>query len=685
MLQPGDNLGRYVLLEHLATGGMGEVYIAAQKGPMGIGPKVALKVLRSELASDPEFVEMLVDEANISMFLNHQNVVSVLDLAETSGTFFLAMEFVQGVNVQHLVDRMVAAAAPMDAPLALFIVAEVAKGLKYAHSRVDHEGRPLNIIHRDVTPANVLCSVHGEVKLTDFGIARARNRLHRTQAGLLKGKFGYMAPEAVRGQPLDQRADLFCLGVTLYLLLTGRHPASDLLVAEAIERFERGEVLAPSSVNPALPRSLDPLVLRALEPNPRHRWPSAEAMLNALQQALLSRPDWRGTPGGVRLVSALETYAPEAFRERVPSSTAGRPPQDTDPGRQPDFDREPSLPEVEAEELEDELDDATIVEPTRFECPEEESEEPSLSPVPLQSEASHPASAGLPPPPTSVWGAPERRRSTQSLPPRKLRAVPDSGVRVAPVPGGSLGWDGPVDGRGFTRSESSDPRASETHQGSVSEREPRTASADLPPEDDWSDDATARRLLATRTPAPSLQTPVSRPSSRARIGVAPWIATAVVLLAASGAYVTFFTSVFWPRIDVQSSPSGAVIFLDGVQVGLTPASIRVAPDTAHQIVLEKNGFRRAVRRLVGKVTRGGVYDLSVDLEPVSTLHLAPAAVVRVNGVEVGRGERVELPSFEEGRPVEIRADAPGFQTYLKRFEDPTEVPDSWDVTLEPLR
>ncbi|MEL7372772.1 MAG: serine/threonine-protein kinase, partial [Myxococcota bacterium] len=183
MRQVGDKLGRYTLLKKLAVGGMGEVFVAAKPGPVGFGPYVALKILRDELAGDSQFVDMLVDEANISMFLNHQNVVSVLDLSEEQGSYYIAMEYVQGVTVERLVDTLVAQGEFLELPHALFIAVELCRALKYAHTRVNHTGEPLNIVHRDVTPANILLSVQGEVKLTDFGIARARGRIHQTQAG----------------------------------------------------------------------------------------------------------------------------------------------------------------------------------------------------------------------------------------------------------------------------------------------------------------------------------------------------------------------------------------------------------------------------------------------------------------------------------------------------------------------
>jgi serine/threonine protein kinase len=652
-------LGRYVLLQKLASGGMGDVFIGSKQGPAGIGPRVALKVLRAEMASDPQFIEMLVDEANISMFLNHQNVVSVLDLAEADGTYFLAMEYVPGVTAQRLVDEMVARSAPMDVPLALFIATEVAKALKYAHSRVDHEGRPLGIIHRDVTPANVLLSVEGEVKLTDFGIARARNRLHQTQAGLLKGKFGYMAPEMIRTHRLDQRADVFCAGVTTYLLLTGHHPAANCTVLEGIERFERREVRPPSDHNPAVPRELDRVILRAMEPDPERRWSSASDMLEALQDVLLSRADWRAPSGGARLVAALRTFAPDAFQDPHPDSAPAADP--TDPSVEA---------QVGATEEDDDIDDRTYVDVG----PEDRTLAGTSAVGGPGAVAGAEASAAAPTfEPLPAVPPPDRHGSRPPL-------RPVSPARAETLPAD----DPPSPIRHRDRPDSARPSVAAVVQ-QPARAQPRSGpsagpSVGPPTDDDWSDEAAAQRLLATRgTPVRSPPESESRPERARRPWVVGGVLAAVVLLATAALSTTWL----WPRIEITSEPSGASILLDGRPAGRTPAVVRVEPGVPHRIELRRRGYRSVARQLVGQVSRGGSYDLAVQMRPAQTIHVSPAAVVRVNGEEVGRGERVELPTLPPG-PVVVTAEAPGHRGYERRFSGPEAVPESWDVTLLPL-
>jgi serine/threonine protein kinase len=326
MPEIGDSLGRYTLLKRLAAGGMGEVYLAAKPGPVGFGPRVALKVLRDQLASDQQFIDMLVDEANISMFLNHQNVVSVLDLSEDAGVYYIAMEFVQGMTVEGLLEKLIGQGRKLDIPIALYIASELCRALKYAHTRVNHTGEPLNIIHRDVTPANILLSTQGEVKLTDFGIARAKGRIHQTQAGVLKGKFGYMAPEMIRYEAIDARADLFCAGVVIYLMITGKHPVAGATVMEAIQRYEDKQIAKPSVVHPEIPSTLDTIVMRALEPKPDQRWASAAALGAALQDAVLKNPNWRreAQDGASRLADLMREISPEVFVDPLPAGEIDR-------------------------------------------------------------------------------------------------------------------------------------------------------------------------------------------------------------------------------------------------------------------------------------------------------------------------------------------------------------------------
>jgi len=327
----GDILGRYTLLKKLAVGGMGEIYVAAKSGPLGLGAPIALKVLRDEFTQDQTFVDMLVDEANICRFLNHQNVVSVTDFGEDLGTYFIAMEYVQGVTLQYVLEQLRNHRKRMPLGLSLFVQAELCRALRHAHTRKNYAGEPLNIIHRDVTPGNLLLSIQGEVKLTDFGIARAKGRNHKTQAGILKGKFGYMAPEMIRQEEIDARADIFCAGIVLYEMLTTRHPVHGASLMEAITAFEQQSYKPPSGYNKQLPQSLDDIVMKALAPNPKERWDDAEALSRAIQDVIVNDKQIRSMAnnGGPYLTKLIKKFDPEVFESPIPESTKESAPAST--------------------------------------------------------------------------------------------------------------------------------------------------------------------------------------------------------------------------------------------------------------------------------------------------------------------------------------------------------------------
>ena len=219
LLAPGACVGRYQLLRRLAIGGMAELHLACAMGVGGFQKVVVLKRVLPHLAADAGFVRMFLDEARLAAHLDHPNIVQVIDSGEAAGEYFYAMEYVHGRNVRELLGAA-SHAGGMPLAVALTIAVGIAAALEHAHGRVDLEGRPLDLVHRDVSPSNVLVSYDGAVKLTDFGIAKAATRTQETTAGTMKGKIGYMSPEQCRGEAVDRRSDIFSLGVVLFELTT---------------------------------------------------------------------------------------------------------------------------------------------------------------------------------------------------------------------------------------------------------------------------------------------------------------------------------------------------------------------------------------------------------------------------------------------------------------------------------
>ncbi|MBS2021571.1 MAG: protein kinase [Deltaproteobacteria bacterium] len=268
--------GKYLLLERIAVGGMAEVFVAKAFGVEGFERLLAIKKILPTMGEDAEFNTMFVDEARIAVQLSHANIVQVLDLGKHDDSLYIAMEYISGRDVRQLMERFRKRGRPLPVPQACTVVGKICEALDYAHRKRDAAGRPLGIVHRDVSPQNVLVSYEGDVKLIDFGIAKAESRLQRTQAGILKGKFSYMSPEQVRGQPIDHRSDVFAVGVLLWEMLCGEKLFTGDSDFAVLEKVRNGSVPSPRTIVPDLPEALEKVVMRALsaDPNTRYQWAS---------------------------------------------------------------------------------------------------------------------------------------------------------------------------------------------------------------------------------------------------------------------------------------------------------------------------------------------------------------------------------------------------------------------------
>ncbi|MBL8950700.1 MAG: serine/threonine protein kinase [Myxococcaceae bacterium] len=286
LLLSGTKIGRYVVKKKLAEGGMAEIYLGTAVGPEGFEKEVVLKVVRSFLARDEAFMKMFVDEARLASRLNHANVVQIFDFAKHDDSHFIAMEYVRGVSLWDLRRRCRELGRGVPVTVAAEIGLQVARGLHYAHSLTDR-GKPLGLVHRDVTPHNVLLSFDGAVKLTDFGIAKASGNQTSTAAGMLKGKFAYMSPEQARGEKVDARTDVFALGIVLWELVTGGRlfeGESDVAVLRAVQS---SYISPPLRLNPEVPTVLDWVIMKALERDETKRFQSALELERALANFVL--------------------------------------------------------------------------------------------------------------------------------------------------------------------------------------------------------------------------------------------------------------------------------------------------------------------------------------------------------------------------------------------------------------
>ncbi|QDF03459.1 protein kinase domain-containing protein [Myxococcus xanthus] len=283
LLQP---YGPYVLVRKLAEGGMAEIFLAKLLGADGFERNVVIKRMLPHLTNNPDFVEMFRDEARLAAKLAHPNIVQIQELGFAEGCYYICMEYLAGEDFSTTLRLAGRKRHYVPLPIVLRVLIDAARGLHFAHEFTNEAGQPLNVVHRDISPSNLYLTYQGQVKVLDFGIAKAESRLVNTRTGVVKGKYMYMAPEQARGKEVDRRADVFALGVSLYEALTHVRPFSrenDLAVLNALLQ---GELKPPRELRPDLPEELEAILLKAMAFKPEDRYPTAEAFADALETFL---------------------------------------------------------------------------------------------------------------------------------------------------------------------------------------------------------------------------------------------------------------------------------------------------------------------------------------------------------------------------------------------------------------
>ena len=308
-----ETFGRYELLRKLAAGGMGQVYLARQKGPVGFQKLLVVKRLLPHLSEDDEFIQMFLDEARIAALLNHPNIAQIYDLGEVEGTYYIAMEYVHGEAISDVLKRAIQRRGAMPIAFKCRVIADAAAGLDAAHHARSPSGRKLALIHRDVSPQNVLVGFNGSVKIIDFGVAKAANKFSQTNVGQIKGKHAYMSPEQARGEPLDNRSDVFGLGTVFYEILTNTRLFKRESEMATLKAVVGAKVPPPSEVAPGIPKALDAVVLKALARNREERFATAGDMQLAIEDFLFKQQ----LPGTTAHLAAFmkELYAEELEEE----------------------------------------------------------------------------------------------------------------------------------------------------------------------------------------------------------------------------------------------------------------------------------------------------------------------------------------------------------------------------------
>jgi serine/threonine-protein kinase len=302
---------RFRIVRKIAEGGMGAVYEAVLVGAEGFEKTVAIKTIQESLSSDPEFVEMFIGEAKLVADLVHQYIVQIYQMGKVGSMYYMAMEYVEGVNLQEFMNRHYERRVKLPIDIGTYIISRVCRGLEYAHRKTDRAGNLLNVVHRDISPKNLMISTEGFVKLTDFGIAKARNLMKNQEGEVLMGKAQYMSPEQAQYMQTDGRSDLFSLGIVMWELLTGQTLFGSENTGVILENVVYKEIPAARKANPELPEEVERILTKALMRDPNQRYQDAGRMAYDLEYYMYHN---RFGPTNVSLEKYMQKLFPEVVR-----------------------------------------------------------------------------------------------------------------------------------------------------------------------------------------------------------------------------------------------------------------------------------------------------------------------------------------------------------------------------------
>jgi eukaryotic-like serine/threonine-protein kinase len=310
----GTRFGKYTLLNRIAVGGMAEIFLARQEGLEGFEKTICIKRIRPHLSSQPNFVRMFLNEAKLAAQLNHPNIVQIYDLGRINDSYFIAMEYISGRDMSRIIPKAEKAGIPFPMIYALRIASNVCEGLYYAHTKTDAYGNPLHVVHRDITPENILVGFNGTVKIVDFGIAKANTQIEQTRAGEIKGKLSYMSPEQAMGAQLDARSDIFALGSVVYEWITGYKLFTGENEMAILKSIIDGKIYPPSYFKEDVPESVERILMKALEKDKEKRYQSAWEMQFDIDTYLASS---EFTPSNIHLSNFLkQIFGDEIEREK---------------------------------------------------------------------------------------------------------------------------------------------------------------------------------------------------------------------------------------------------------------------------------------------------------------------------------------------------------------------------------
>ena len=666
-MQP-QPFGRYLLLDKVAAGGMAEVWRAKVTGEASFHRIIAIKKILPHVAEDAEFITMFTDEALITGQLTHANIGHVYEFSRENDEYFIAMEYISGKDLKSIWAHVRARKIQLPVELSCFIIARVADGLDYAHSRRDSSGDPAGIIHRDVSPQNVLLSWEGDVKIIDFGIAKATEKSGKTRPGTLKGKFAYMSPEQIRGLPLDGRADVFALGILLYELVTAERAFAADSEFALLEMVRNVEIKPPRSLKPELPAELERIILKCLAKNRDQRHHTAADLSEDLQRFLLGQ----GRPPAARDLAAwmrqnftvefdkersrFEGYKDVRLEDVVPTAALARTmepadlPDDTDPTGMPAH--------LQSDRQSDRQSDPHSERRSDLHS-DQEPDPGSVVAVPSPPQGLLPTSAASRSP--SLSGLPDLPVSPAQRFPRTLTVALGSVlltlVLLGPVLWASLSALTPM--CDVTVEVKGPPRATIR----LADRPLQTASVaafhDTPP---------GAHVLTVEEPG--------------------WksFTTTVVVPEEDAFKVTASLHRLPGRLEVTSEPSGALILIDRVASDRrTPAILELEGDSIHELRLRLDGYIEGQRDDV-RVAAGGEQRVRLKLQPEAVrIHLdthPPGAAATSAGKPLGITPFVLVKQPNEAFPV-VRFTKKGCHAYETTVPfDREKADDHFELTLK---
>lgn len=566
---------------------MAEIFKGRALDSQGLEKTVVIKRILPNIAASPEFVEMLIDEAKIAVLLTHGNIAQVYDLGKVGDDYFIVMEYVEGKTFSQMMKRLRTQGLEIPISCAAAVIREIAEGLDYMHRKADDNGQPLGIIHRDISPQNIILSTSGTVKIIDFGIAKAQSKVSSTDSGVLKGKFAYMSPEHANGEGLDQRTDIFSLGVVLFELLTGQRLFKGKNNADSLKRVRKAKVPTPSELRPDIPCELDEIILKSLKKERRKRYQTAHDFAQDLTRFLVKH-DASFSPRD------LITFLQGLFPELVPALE--RPPQEPiiraalkempdSKGQAPEDISDPTI-HAESQLIRQKLKESEV-----FSVPDRK-KEPSLSGKSDGSSREMPIHR--------VSGF----QNARSLPWKRIGA----GLSLVLITAG-LAWAGwrlkPIF---ISWWENLQEALREENVVATPEPEPAPKKIEVPPENKPRPPAAGTLIIESRpngariflndqdtnfiTPATLQDVPASRP---VKIGLHKeryrfW-ERSTQAMDGSTARVSADLELNHGDLEINSLPTGAQVYLNGKESGKTPLiRTQVEPNTAYDVTLKLHGY-----------------------------------------------------------------------------------------------